>query len=140
MKGFSYRNLKYIRQWYSFYNQPNTIGQQVVAQLGEEFFSVPWGHHLYILSQCKDADKAMFYLRKTLENGWSRAMLLNFLDTDLYDRQGKAVNNFKKRLPDEQSDLAQQTLKDPYCFDFITLTEEYRERELEDALTANITK
>lgn len=140
MKGFSYRNLRCIKQWYTFYNHDNAIWQQVVAKLGEVFFSVPWGHHLYILSQCKDTEKAVFYLRKTVENGWSRAMLLNFLDTDLYERQGKAVSNFKEQLPDTQSDLAQQTLKDPYCFDFITLTEGYRERELEDALTANITK
>lgn len=140
MKGFSHRNLKYIRQWYSFYNQNNIIGQQVVAQLGEVFFSVPWGHHLYILSQCKDTGRAIFYLRKTVENGWSRAMLLNFLDTDLYERQRKTINNFDTKLPAPQSDLARETLKDPYCFDFITLTDDYRERELEDALTTNITK
>lgn len=140
MKGFSHRNLKYIRQWYSFYNQPDKIGQQLVAQLGEVFFCVPWGHHLYILSQCKSTDKAVFYLSKTVENGWSRAMLLNFLDADLYERQGKAISNFSQQLPAPQSDLAQQTLKDPYNFDFITLTEGYRERELENALTENITK
>jgi predicted nuclease of restriction endonuclease-like (RecB) superfamily len=141
MKGFSYRNLKYIRQWFLFYNQEGSIGQQVVAQLGEDiFFSVPWGHHLYIMSSCKDISKAVFYLQKTVENGWSRAVLLNFLDTDLYERQGKAVNNFSRFLPDTQSELAQQTLKDPYTFDFITLTENYKERELEDALTGNITR
>lgn len=82
----------------------------------------------------------MFFLQKTLENGWSRSMLLNFLDTDLYERQGQALNNFTRLLPQPQSDLAQQTLKDPYNFDFLTLTEGYRERELEDALTANITR
>mgnify|MGYP006342018047 FL=1 len=141
MKGFSYRNLKYIRQWFLFYNQEGSIGQQVVAQLGEDiFFSVPWGHHLYIMSSCKDINKAVFYLQKKVENGWSRAVLLNFLDTDLYERQGKAVNNFSRFLPDTQSELAQQTLKDPYTFDFITLTENYKERELEDALTGNITR
>ena len=141
MKGFSHRNLKYIRQWFQFYNEQVTFGQQAVAQIGEEvFFSVPWGHHLYIISQCKDADKAMFYLSQTVEHGWSRAMLLNFLDTDLYERQGKAVNNFSRLLPDPQSDLAMQTLKDPYNFDFLTLDGEYRERELENALTHNITR
>ncbi len=140
MKGLSYRNLKYIRQWYIFYNQEDIIGQQLVAQLQEVFFSVPWGHHLYIISQCKDIQKAIFFLHKTVENGWSRAMLLNFLDTDLYERQGKAVTNFSRLLPEPQSDLAQQTLKDPYTFDFLTLAEDYRERELEDALTQNITR
>ena len=140
MKGFSLRNLQSIKKWYSFYNQTDTIAKQVVAQLGETFFAVPWGHHLYIISQCKEPQKAMFFLQKTLENGWSRSMLLNFLDTDLYERQGQALNNFTRLLPQPQSDLAQQTLKDPYNFDFLTLTEGYRERELEDALTANITR
>ena len=82
MKGLSYRNLKYVRQWYQFYNEQLTIGQQVAAQLGdvnmqqpvaqiseEVFFSVPWGHHLYIISQCKDVNRAVFYLKKTVENG-----------------------------------------------------------------------
>src|SRR5574344_202784 len=152
MKGLSHRNLQYIRQWYLFYNQGNIIVQQVVAQLGDDkeqqpvaqiseevFFSVPWGHHLYIISQCKDVERAVFYLKKTVENGWSRAVLLNYLDTNLYERQGKAVSNFSRLLPDGQSELAQQTLKDPYTFDFITLTDHYKERELEDALTGNIT-
>lgn len=141
MKGFSYRNLKYIRQWYQFYNQHIIIGQQVVAQLDEEtFFSVPWGHHLYILTQCKDVDKAVFYLNKTIELGWSRAVLLNFLDTELYERQGKAVTNFDRLLANPQSDLAKQTLKDPYNFDFLTLDSDYRERELETCLTQNLTR
>ena len=153
MKGFSYRNLKYIRQWYQFYNEQITIVQQVVAQLGDVngqqlvaqieedvFFSVPWGHHLYIISQCKDVDKAIFYLNQTVEQGWSRAVLLNFLDTDLYERQGKAVTNFDRLLPDVQSDLAKQTLKDPYNFDFLTLDSAYRERELENALMQNVTR
>lgn len=153
MKGFSYRNLQYIRQWYQFYNEQITIVQQVVAQLGDVngqqlvaqieedvFFSVPWGHHLYIISQCKDVDKAIFYLNQTVEQGWSRAVLLNFLDTDLYERQGKAVTNFDRLLPDVQSDLAKQTLKDPYNFDFLTLDSAYRERELENALMQNVTR
>lgn len=82
----------------------------------------------------------MFYLQKTVENGWSRAVLLNFLDTNLYERQGKAVNNFNKLLADPQSELAAQTLKDPYNFDFLTLDGEYRERELEQGLTQNVTR
>lgn len=141
MKGFSHRNLKYIRQWYGFYNQQLIFGQQPVAQISEDvFFSVPWGHHLYILSQCKDVDRAVFYLNKTVENGWSRAVLLNSLDTNLYERQGKAVNNFNKLLADPQSELAAQTLKDPYNLDFLTLDGEYRERELEQGLTQNVTR
>lgn len=145
--------LRYIRQWYEFYNQNVIIWQQPVAKLGDEngqqvvakieedvFFSVPWGHHLYIISQCKDVDKAIFYLNQTVEQGWSRAVLLNFLDTDLYERQGKAVTNFDRLLPDVQSDLAKQTLKDPYNFDFLALDSAYRERELENALMQNVTR
>lgn len=82
----------------------------------------------------------MFYIHKTIENGWSRAMLLNFLDTNLYLTLGKVVTNFPRMLPDSQSDLARETFKDPYNFDFLILAEEYKERELEDALTANITR
>ena len=141
MKGFSYRNLRYIRQWYEFYNQQLIIWQQPVAQISEDvFFSVPWGHHLYIISQCKDVARAVFYLKKTVENGWSRSVLLNFLDTNLYERQGKAVNNFNKLLANPQSELAAQTLKDPYNFDFLMLDGEYRERELEQGLTNNVTR
>lgn len=163
MKGFSHRNLQYIRQWYLFYNQENTIVQQAVAQLEDVnvqqavakldddmrqqtvaqisedvFFSVPWGHHLYIISQCKDVSRAVFYLKKTVENGWSRAVLLNYLDTNLYERQGKAVNNFNRLLANPQSELAAQTLKDPYNFDFLTLREPYNEHMLEEALEHNI--
>lgn len=140
MKGFSHRNLQYIRQWYLFYNK-HIFVQQPVAQISEEvFFSVPWGHHLYIITQCKDVNKAVFYLNKTVEHGWSRTILLNVLDTDLYERQGKAVNNFSRLLAEPQSDLAVQTLKDPYNFDFLTIDGEYRERELENGLTQNITR
>ena len=98
MKGFSFRNLKSVRQWHSFYSdgtilkQPVSksgsetveIGKQPVSQLGEAFFSVPWGHHLYILQRCKTVDKALFYLRKTVVIIWSRSVILNLLDTDLY--------------------------------------------------------
>lgn len=141
MKGFSYRNIRSIKQWYLFYNEPYTIWQQVVSKLGEEkFFSIPWGHHLYFISQCKEVDKALFYLNETVENGWSRAVLLNFLDTNLYERQGKAVNNFSRLLPKPQSDLALQTLKDPYNFDFLTITKDFQELELEKVLTQNITR
>lgn len=98
------------------------------------------GHQILLISKCDTVREALFYVDKTLENGWSRAVLLNFLDTGLFERQGKAITNFSRLLPDTQSDLAKETLKDPYNFDFLTLSEGYRERELEDALTSNITK
>ena len=141
MKGFSHRNLKYIRQWYLFYNEYVAFGQQVVAQISEDvFFSVPWGHHLYVLTKCKDVKKAFFYLNKTVEHGWSRSVLLNFLDTNLYETEGNSINNFSKLLTNPQSDLANQIIKDPYNFQFLALENDYREKELEDALTENITK
>lgn len=100
-----------------------------------ELFSVPWGHIRLLIEKCKgNSQKALFYVRKTLENNWSRSMLRNFLDTDLYEREGKAVTNFSHTLPASQSDLAQEITKDPYNFDFLTLTERYNEREFKDAL------
>ncbi|MDR1732680.1 MAG: PDDEXK nuclease domain-containing protein [Synergistaceae bacterium] len=101
---------------------------------------VPWRHHVEIFSRCKSIEEALFYVHATIQNGWSRAMLQNFMDTGLYARQGKAIDNFSKLLPHPQGDLAHEILKDPYNFDFITLTQDYREKELEDALTSNITK
>ena len=80
----------------------------------------------------------MFFVRKTIENSWSRNVLLNCMSTDLYERQGKAITNFKVSLPVPQSDLAQEMTKDPYKFDFLTMTEGYREKELKDALEVNI--
>lgn len=96
---------------------------------------------MYIISKCgKDVQKCLFFIHKTYENGWSRAVLLNFLDTNLYEREGKAITNFTAQLPQPQSELAQQTLKDPYNFDFLCLRENYVERDLEDALVNNITR
>ena len=133
VRGFSVTNLKYTKLFYLLYNQLFTISPRVGDQL--EIFQIPWSHHKYIIDRCKkDTDKALFYVRKTLENNWSRNVLLNFLDTDLYERQGKAVSNFKSTLPNVDSDLAQQLIKDPYCFDFARLTDRYNEKELKDAL------
>lgn len=162
MKGFSERNLLYIRTWYLFYNQQNlnppqvvadlpdenTIVPQLVAQLPEtnrpsfidELLSIPWGHNRLIITKCKEIDKALFYVRQTLENGWSRVVLEHQIELDLYNRKGKAVNNFTNTLPVVQSDLAKQLLKDPYNFDFLQLSEPYYERDLEKALTDNITR
>ncbi|MCL2651016.1 MAG: PDDEXK nuclease domain-containing protein [Candidatus Azobacteroides sp.] len=171
MKGFSERNLLYIKQFYLFYSQDNTIFHQlggksenviphqlgaeiqlfenentiILPQVGAEFdshpiFQIPWRHHVEIFTKCKSTHEALFYVQKTIKNGWSRAVLMNFMETDLYSAQGKAITNFSKLLPEPQSDLANEILKDPYNFDFLTLTENYKEKELEDALIANITK
>jgi predicted nuclease of restriction endonuclease-like (RecB) superfamily len=153
MQGFSKSNLYNMKKFYLFYNQENTIFQQVVGkkedaitqQSVEQFtihsiFQIPWGHHIEIFTQCKSVHEALFYVQKTIKNGWSRAVLMNFIEADLYSSQGKAINNFDRLLPDVQSDLAKETLKDPYTFDFVVLTENYKERELEDVLVENITK
>jgi len=135
---FSVTNLKYMKRFYLFY-AGFTNRQQVVDDL-ERMYSVPWGHHILFFTKCNGIEEALFYAQKTIENGWSRAALLNFLDIKMFEAHGKAITNFSRALPDAQSELAQETLKDPYNFDFLTMTEGYREKEFEDALTANITK
>ena len=113
----------------------------VSNQIVHDMFMIPWGHHKLLIDKFRSSpEKALFFMRKTIENGWSRAMLLNFIDTDLYERQGKAVTNFSTTLPQPMSDLAQEILKDPYSFDFLETSERYREKELKDALISNITK
>ena len=115
---------------------------QAVDDFNESIvFCNPWGHQRTILDKCKgNPQKALFFANQVLQNNWFRAVLLNFLDTDLYKRQGKAITNFKMTLPAVQSGLAQEITKDPYKFDFITLTQSYNERELKDALMDNIQK
>lgn len=153
VKGFSVINIRYMHRFYLLYagrvgnvlqavehldsaKFPHSVGQITL----QELCSIPWGHHWRIIDKCKcDADKALFFVKKTLENGWGRNVLLNFLDTDLYEREGKAITNFKNTLPAVQSDLAQQITKDPYNFDFLALREKYDERDLEDALVSNVT-
>ncbi|MDD4650055.1 MAG: DUF1016 N-terminal domain-containing protein [Desulfoplanes sp.] len=127
MKGFSKRNLEQIRRWYLFYSEAGPIAKQPATQL----FSIPWWHNVVIVSKCKTTAKAFFYIQKTIEKNWSRSVLTHQIESGLYEREGKAMTNFSTTLPAPQSDLAQQILKDPYNFDFLTLTEEYNERELE---------
>ena len=151
IKSFSPTNLKYMRYFYEMYPAANKNSQQLVGvavhdrnrqQSVDDFrviFQIPWGHHIQILGRCKgNSEKALFYVRKTIENNWSRSVLLNFLDSDLYERHGKAVTNFALTLPEDQSDLAQAMTKDPYHFDFLTLRERYNEKEFKDALIEKI--
>ena len=136
-KGFSVTNLKYIKYFYELFSKE----VEICPQLVDKFSMIPWGHIRFIIDSCKsDSKKALFYVEKTIENNWSRAVLLNFLDTDLYERQGKAITNFANTLPSIQGELAQQLTKDPYTFDFLTLSEQYEEKELKDALIQNIEK
>lgn len=155
MKGFSLSNLKYLKLFYLFYNQEVIKSQQVVGefksgenqnrqQLVNDFpqklFFIPWGHQIQIFTKCKEVTEALFYVNKTIENGWSRAVLMNMMSSNLFLSQGKAITNFSKTLSDYDSELVKQTLKDPYIFDFLSITENYREKELEDALIDNIQK
>ena len=137
--GFSQRNLYYIKRFYLVYNQAFEKVQQVVAKSSSDIFSVPWGHHCIILDKAGDnPEKALFFVHKTIENGWSRSMLLNFIDTDLYERSGKAVHNFDTALPAADSDLVKDLLKDPYNFDFLTLSDKYLEKNLQKALEQHV--
>lgn len=141
VKGLSPTNLKYMKYFYKLYKDVE-IRQQAVDEFSmKELFSIPWGHHVTIIDKCKSNEKkAIFFVNKTRENNWSRPVLLNFLDTDLYERQGKAITNFSNTLPALQGELAQQITKDPYTFDFLSIREKYEGEELKDALIANIEK
>lgn len=145
IKGFSESNLKYCKRFYQFYSQNIEIRQQLVDEFknGQDLQNVsliPWGHHLVLITKCKTLKEAHFYINKTIENGWSRSVLLNMISGKLIESQGKAITNFSKTLPDYESELMRETFKDPYNFDFISITENYKERELENALTENISK
>ncbi len=133
LKGFSRRNLFYMKGFYSFYKSDFEKVQQLVAQ-------IPWGHNILIVSKSKSIDESIFYLTETIGNSWSRSVLDMQIGTDLFARQGKAITNFNSTLPNPDSDLANQTLKDPYLFDFLTLKKNADEKSIEDQLTKHITK
>ena len=164
---FSAKNLLYMKNFYCMYQPYFEIGQQVADQLGEnvilpqlgakngsheigqqvadqlenDIFLTPWGHHMLLIDKFfKEPQKALFYVHQTVKNGWSRNVLHNFIDSSLYERQGKALSNFKSTLPNVDSDLAQEITKDPYNFAFTGITKPYNERILKDALLNNITK
>ncbi len=133
MKGFSKRNLELMRQWYRFWSDELEFAQQLVSQ-------IPWGHNLVIIGKIKNIEEAAFYVQKTIQNSWSRAVLTHQIESGLYQRAGKAITNFQTALPAPHSDLARQTLKDPYNFDFLMLREKHDEQELENALIDHITR
>ena len=146
-----------MKRFYVAYNQSIIIMEQLVPQLQTEkmeqpvpqiaeektrqFFSqIPWGHHVVILKKVKKLNEAIFYIRETITNNWSRAVLQIQIESNLFARQGKAVTNFAVTLPKPQSDLAIQLLKDPYNFNFLTLEKDVQELELERQLVKNITR
>ena len=130
IKGFSSRNLKYMRAFAEAYPDEQIV-QQVAAQ-------IPWFHNCVLIEKVKDPSERRWYIQQTTLNGWSRSILEIQIDTGLYRRQGGAITNFEKTLPQPQSDLAQQLLKDPYNFDFLTLSKAAQERDLERALVDHI--
>ncbi len=147
-QGLSKTNLKYCSRFYQFY----TIGQQPVDQLQTKdnqvanvfveplVLQIPWGHNIQIFTKVKNTQQAKFYIQQTIENGWSRDVLALQIKSDLYGRKGKSITNFYDTLPSPQSDLAQQTIKDPYTFDFLTMTQPYNERDIELQLIEHISK
>lgn len=164
-KGFSARNIWHMKQWYEFYSQK--LKQLVselrdidihnnikLSQLGSEitdepevgcpfpslFAYIPWGHHVEILKKCRSVEEALYYIYRTIEEGWSRSTLINCLKADLYHGTGKAITNFAEKLPEMQARLAQEITKENYDFGFLTLPKEYDESELENALATQITR
>lgn len=156
---FSPTNLLYIKNFYRLYQEydeitpqlgeqlenastmPTKIAPQVGELIKKDIFSTPWGHHKLLIDKfLNEPQKAMFYVRQTVANGWSRNVLHNFIDSSLYERQGLALSNFKDTLPSADSSLAQELTKDPYNFAFTGITKTYNERILKDALLNNITR
>ena len=153
--GFSVTNLKYMKRWYAFYSEQTTnrqrpiddldnaeIRQRLVDELEmpEIFGQVPWGQHIDIISKCEKLEEAMFYIHQTIEHGWSRPQLNDGLDAKIFKTRETVVTNFDKTLPLPQNVLAQEILKSPYNFDFLTMRKGYDERELEEALVKNVTQ
>lgn len=150
-KGFSNTNVKCIRRWYRFYYQQNEISHQLGDQMynkngqqsgdqmemPELFGRIPWRYHVYIITKCSVLDEALSYIRQTLQGNWSRRVLEDNINKNLYAAQGATLTNFENRLPALQGALAQEILKDPYNFDFLTMKEGYDEKDLEDVLVAD---
>lgn len=131
-KGFSVRNLNYMRQFAEQWANAEIV-QVPLAQL-------PWYHQIALLDKLKDRQTRLFYAQQAIQNGWSRNVLVHQIESQLYQRAGQAINNFAQTLPESHSDLAKQTFKDPYVFDFLDLSHIHQERELERALTQHITQ
>ncbi len=130
MKEFSPTNLRYMRSFAEAWTN-ETIFQQVVGKL-------PWDHNVFLIDKVKDPSARLWYTQMTVQQGWSRNVLSLQIKSRLYERQGTAPTNFAATLPSPQSDLAHNLLKDPYNFDFLGLTKEAHEREIEKAMVEHI--
>lgn len=129
--GFSLRNLRYMKRFAEIY--PDQLVATAVA-------TIPWGHNVVLMEKLSHNDQRLWYAQQTIENGWSRSVLDMWIKSDLYQRQGKAINNFQATLAKPDSDLAKQTLKDPYNFGFLMISKDAQEREIEKGLMNNIQK
>jgi predicted nuclease of restriction endonuclease-like (RecB) superfamily len=143
LRGFSPRNIWRMRAFYLAYTQEVTKLPQPVAEMDGENLpqlaaEMPWGHNCVLIERIKDLGARLWYMHQTLEHGWSRPILELHIQQGDYERKGKAITNFNRTLPAPQSDLARDVLKDPYIFDFLGLTDNTRERELENALLQNL--
>lgn len=137
IEGFSRTNIFRMKAFFEAYqNNPTAVG----LLESEAIFKIPWGHNAVLLEKVKVAQERIWYAQKSIENGWSRSMLDTFIKSNLYKREGKAITNFKKTLPAPQSDMAQQSLKDPYIFDFLTLRDDHLEHDLEQGLIDHVQK
>ena len=132
MKGFSKRNLEQIRRWFLFWSRPLAIAKQAASQIVQQpvaqITRIPWWHNVVIITKCQSREEALYYVQNTIEHGWSRSVLTHQIESGLWQREGKALNNFTEALSPPQSDLAAQTLKDPYIFDFLALRKNHKER------------
>ena len=174
--GFSHSNVKYMKQWYSYYYERVTKGQRLVGQISHQaggqfevlkkgqqvvdqieglekshqvggelempeiFGRIPWKHHVHIISKCQSLEEALFYINRVAEEGWSRSRLENQVAANLFGSQGAAITNIEHTLPAPHSQLAKEILKDPYHFGFLSMGEEYEEKDLEEALVDNVTQ
>lgn len=163
-EGFSVGNLWYMKRWYLFYNQENIKLQRPVEELVDEklqrsveeiedeklyqvggefppiFGLIPWGQHIEIISRCKSIEEAIYYIGKTIDRGLSRPALVNCIKANMYEHEGKILNNFAEHMPELQSELVQEVFKENYDFGFATVDHEiYNEDDLEEALTKSIT-
>lgn len=126
-KGFSRSNIFSMKKWYEFYAASHLQIEKVQQLAGQ----IPWSHNVAIISKSNSQEEALYYCSKTLENNWSRAVLMHQTESGLFNRQGKAITNFNDTLPINQSELANKTLKDPYKFDFLNLQEKALEKDIE---------
>jgi len=141
IKGFSERNIKFMVQFYKEYCFDDVIGKQTVSQLAQNkstIAQIPWGHNIILMQKIKDINLRFWYIQQIIGNGWNRDTLTSMIKTELHKRQGNISHNFDITLAKPQSDLVKQTLKDPYIFDFLTLTEPFLERELETELIKHL--